>query len=151
MSRSRYTYRRPCRTKYNPDYYSRDYNTEYNAISISKLHYRKYSQMRSRLRLGDPKLHNYNDHWRLPINFGINPESSPSSRCSLRSFMRLVAGRATTFKEGDDRTGIATPIANNYRPGSAGTKHHKLHSPIEKGSSGKCTWTWINSALGERR
>jgi len=45
------------------------------------------------------------------------------------------------FKEGDDSAGIATtPTANNYRTGSAGTKHHEMHSPIEKASSGKCTW-----------
>jgi len=78
MSRSRYTYRRPWRTEYNPDYYSRDYNarynadynaeynadynTEYNAISVSKLHDLEYSRIRSRLRLGDPELHNYDDN-----------------------------------------------------------------------------------------
>jgi hypothetical protein len=34
--------------------------------------------------------------------------------------MRFVADGATIFKkEGDDRTGIATPTANNYRTGSA--------------------------------
>jgi hypothetical protein len=55
MPRSRYTYRRPCRTEYNPDYYSRDhikqpygreynadYNTEYNAEFVTKLYYREY-------------------------------------------------------------------------------------------------------------
>jgi len=47
--------------KYNDDY-NADYNTEYNAISVSKLHHREYSQMRSRLRLGDPELHNYDDN-----------------------------------------------------------------------------------------
>jgi len=31
-------YRLPCRTEYNADY-----NTEYNAISASKLHYREYA------------------------------------------------------------------------------------------------------------
>ena len=66
MQRSRYTYRRPCRTEYNPDHYSRDhikqpydrdynayynadyndeytadYNTEYNAEFVTKLHYRE--------------------------------------------------------------------------------------------------------------
>ena len=60
-------YRRPCRTKFNPDYYSRDhikqpygrdynayynadyndeytadYNTEYNAEFVKKLYYREY-------------------------------------------------------------------------------------------------------------
>jgi hypothetical protein len=59
MPRCRYTYRRPCCTEYNPDYYSTDqikwrtadhnaeynadYNAEYNAISVSKLYYREYN------------------------------------------------------------------------------------------------------------
>jgi hypothetical protein len=54
--------------------------------------------------------------------------------------MRLIFGGATIFKEGDDSAGIATiPTANNYRTGSAGTKHCETHSPIEKASSGMCT------------
>ena len=32
-----------------------------------------------------------------------------------------------------------TPTTHNYRPGCAGTKHHKTHSPIDKASSGKST------------
>jgi len=62
-------YRLPCRTAYNAEYnadynaeYNTDYNTEYNAISVSKLHHREYSQMRSRLKLGDPKLFNYDNN-----------------------------------------------------------------------------------------
>jgi len=50
---------------YNADYnaeYNDDYNMEYNAIPVSKSHYREYSRTRSRLRLGDPELHNYNDN-----------------------------------------------------------------------------------------
>jgi hypothetical protein len=35
-------------------------------------------------------------------------------------------------KQGDDRTGIATPTAINYRTRSAGTKHCEIHSSIEK-------------------
>ena len=46
--------------------------------------------------------------------------------------MRLVVSGATIFKEGDDRTGIATPTANNYSTGSAGTKHREIDSSIEK-------------------
>jgi len=54
VQRCRYTYRRPCRTEYNPDYYSRDqikcrmaeynadYNTEYNTKFVTKIHYREY-------------------------------------------------------------------------------------------------------------
>jgi hypothetical protein len=42
------------------------------------------------------------------------------------------------FKEGDDTAGFATTLtANNYRTGSARTKHHDTHSPIEKAGSGK--------------
>ena len=63
-------YRLPCRTEYNPDDFSRnynagynaDYNTEYNPISVSTLHYREYSRIRSRLILGDPELHNYDEN-----------------------------------------------------------------------------------------
>ena len=39
------------------------------------------------------------------------------------------------FQEGDDRTGIKTSTANNYRTGSAGRKHREIHSSIEKASS----------------
>jgi len=59
VQRCRYTYQQPCRTEYNPDYYSSDhikqpngrdynadynaeYNTEYNAEFVTKLYYRKY-------------------------------------------------------------------------------------------------------------
>jgi len=49
--------------------YGRDYNIDYNmgsnAISVSKLHYRGSCRIRSRLRLGDLKLYNYDDNWRL--------------------------------------------------------------------------------------
>jgi len=66
-------YRLPCRTEYNAEYnadykaeynadYNADYNTEYNGISFSKLHDQEYSRMRSRLRLGDSELHNYDDN-----------------------------------------------------------------------------------------
>jgi len=52
----------------------------------------------------------------------------------------LVFGGATIFNEGDDSAGTTTtPTANNYRTGSAGTKHRETHSPIEKASSGMCT------------
>jgi hypothetical protein len=63
-------------------------------------------------------------------------------QCRYRtSRTRLVFGGATIFKEGDDCAGLATtPTTNNYRTGSAGTKHHEMHSPIEKASSvKKCT------------
>jgi len=60
---------------YNADY-NADYNTEYNAISVSKLHYREHSRIRSRLRLGDPQLHNYDVNWRLQIDFRIKPFQS---------------------------------------------------------------------------
>jgi hypothetical protein len=36
-------------------------------------------------------------------------------------------------KEGDDRTRLATPTANNYRTGSAGTKH------LDSENDDKCT------------
>jgi len=48
------------------------------------------------------------------------------------------------LKEGDVHSGIATPIASNCSPGSAGTMHRKIHSPIGNARSGKCTWTWID-------
>ena len=60
---------------------------------------------------------------------------------------------ATIFKEGDNSAGFASTLtANNYCTGSAGTKHHDTHSPIEKasngekctqGSDGKRTYRWI--------
>jgi len=70
-------YRLPCHTEYNAEYiadynaeynadfnaeYNDDYTTEYNAISVSKLHFREYSRIRSRFILHDPKLHNYDDN-----------------------------------------------------------------------------------------
>jgi hypothetical protein len=59
---------------------------------------------------------------------------------------RFVFGGATIFKEGDDSAGFATTLtANNYRTGSAGTKHRETHSPIEKAGSGKCTWRRSNN------
>ena len=94
---SRLLFRRPNQVPYGREYnahYNADYNTEYNAISVPKLHHREYSQMRSQLRLGVPELHNYDDNWRLQLT----SKSSPSNWCSQRSYLRLVAGGATTFK-----------------------------------------------------
>ena len=66
----------------------------------------------------------------------------PELQCRYRtSLTRLIFGGATIFKEGDDTAGFATTLpANNYRTGSAGTKHCEMHSPIWKAGSGKCTW-----------
>ena len=76
-------------------------------------------------------------------NAEYDPESDPESQLQCRyrtSRTRFVFGGATIFKEGDDSAGIATtPTANNYRTGSAGTKHCETHSPIEKAGSGMCT------------
>jgi hypothetical protein len=41
--------------------------------------------------------------------------------------------------EGDDRTGMATSTANNYRTRSAGTKHSEIPSSIGEANRGKCT------------
>jgi len=77
-------------------------------------------------------------------NAEYDPESDPESQLQFRyrtCRTRLIFGRATIFKEGDDSAGIATtPTRYNYRTGSAGTKHHETHSPIEKASSSKGTW-----------
>ena len=54
-------YGRDYNAEYNADYKA-DYNAKNNAISVPKLHYREYSRIRSRLRLGDPELHNYDDN-----------------------------------------------------------------------------------------
>ena len=82
-------------------------------------------------------------------NAEYDPESDPESQLQCRyrtSRTRLISGGATIFKEGDDSTGIATILtANNYRTGSAGTKHCETHLPIEKASSGKCTWRRSNN------
>jgi len=82
-------------------------------------------------------------------NGEYNLESDPESqlRCQYRtSHTRLIFGRATIFKEGDDNAGFATPLTTyNYHTGRAGTKHHEMHSPIEMASSGKGTWRRSNS------
>jgi len=79
----------------------------------------------------------------LSSNAEYDPESDPKlqEECPYRrSRTRLVFGRATIFKEGDDSAGIATTPTANYRTGSAGTKHLEMHSPIEMASNGeKCT------------
>jgi len=57
-----------------------------------------------------------------------------------QSCMRLVVGRATTFKKrGITILESRTPTANYQHTGSAGTKHGEVHSPIETASSSKCT------------
>jgi len=69
-------------------------------------------------------------------------------QCRFRtswSRTRFVFGGAMILKEGDDSAGIATtPTTNNYRTGSAGTKH-ETHSPMEKASSVKCMWRRSNN------
>jgi hypothetical protein len=68
-----------------------------------------------------------------------DPESDPElqQQCRYRtSLTRLIFGGATILREGDDSAGFATTLnANNYRTGSAGTKHRETHSPIEKASN----------------
>ena len=82
-------------------------------------------------------------------NAEYDPESDPESQLQCRyhtSRTRLILGGATILKEGDDSAGIATTLTTyNYHTGSAGTKHHETHSPIEKASSGKCTWRRTNN------
>ena len=77
------------------------------------------------------------------INLRINTESSLMTNVygTVRRHMRLVDGRATTFKkEGNDRTGIKNnSTTNNQHPGSARTKHRELHCPIETASSSQRT------------
>jgi len=52
----------------------------------------------------------------------------------------LACGGATIIQDRDDSAETTTtPTTNNYRTGSAGTKHHETHSPIEKASSSICT------------
>jgi hypothetical protein len=77
-------------------------------------------------------------------NAEYDPESDPELQQQCRyhtSGTRLIVSGATIFKEGDDSAGFATTLnANNYRTGNAGTKHHEMHSQIEKASNGeKCT------------
>jgi len=85
-------------------------------------------------------------------------ESDPESQLQCRyrtSWTRLFFSGTTIVKERDDSAGIATTsTANNYRTGSAGTKHHEMHSPIDKatsgekcpqGSDGKRTYRGINT------
>jgi hypothetical protein len=38
-----------------------------------------------------------------------------------------------------------TPTVS-YHPGVAGTHYRDMHSPTEMASSGKCTWTGINTS-----
>jgi len=82
-------------------------------------------------------------------NAEYDHESDPESQLQCRyrtSRTRLIFDGATIFKEGDDTAGFATTLtANNYRTGSAGTKHCEMHSPIEKASSGKRTWRRSNN------
>jgi len=55
---------------------------------------RLLSQIRSRLRCADCELHNYNDNWQMHST----SESSPSNQWSQRTYLKLVAGGATTCK-----------------------------------------------------
>jgi len=64
----------------------------------------------------------------------------------LYSHTKLSAEQRLS-EEGDDRTGIATPTAINYRTGSAGTKHREIHSLIEK----KMTITAPSQAVSGRK
>jgi len=75
------------------------------------------------------------------IDFRINTESSLTNRYGTQqSCMRLVVGRATTFKKrGITIPESRTPTANYQHTGSAGTKHREVHSPIETASSSKRT------------
>jgi len=86
----------------------------------------------------------------IPNEISTQPRWSrvTQQQCRYRtswSRMRFVFSGATILTEGDDSAGITTtPTTNNYRTGSAGTKH-ETHSPIEKASSGKCTWRRSNN------
>jgi len=142
-----YTYLRPRRTEYIPDYYSKDEikqsdGRDYNAEFLTKLYYREISWRKYRLRLDNPELHNYCGNWQLHIDLRIKPFQSifpikpyETSRRRSNDFQKRV------MTVPDSQT---TPTANCYRTGSAGTKHREIHSPIEKSSSGKCTWRWID-------
>jgi len=100
-------YRLPCRTEYNAEYnadynaqynadYNADYNTEYNAISASKLQYREYPPI-------DPDSDSVIPSYTTTMSTDdckSTSQLSPSNRCSLRSYMRLVTGGATALKRG---------------------------------------------------
>jgi len=105
--------------KYNADY-NADYNTEYNAISVSNVNHREYY----------PEYDNDSD-WATPsytTTMSIDDckstsQWSPSNRCSLRRYMtsrrRSNDFQARGMNIPESQT---TPTADNYPPGSAGTK-----------------------------
>jgi hypothetical protein len=159
VQRCRYTYRRPCRTDYNPDYYSRDQikcrmaettmpNTLPNTMPNTMPNLlRSYITENTILNeIPTQTRRSRATQLRSIDDCKSTSESSPSNRYSLRSRMRLVAGGATTFKKRGMTVpeSQTTPTANNYRTGSARTKHREIHSPIEKASSDKCTWRRID-------
>jgi len=120
MPRRRYMYRLPCRTEYNPDYYSRDQIKCRTAeitmqitmpITMPYL-FRSYitentipNKIPTQTRRSRTTTMMTIDHCKS------TSESSPSNRCSLRSHLRLVAGGATTFK----RRGWSYRNRNPYR------------------------------------
>jgi hypothetical protein len=124
MPRCRYMYRLPCRTEYNSDYYSRDQIKCCTAeitmpytmqITIpSTMPYLCQSYITENTREYDPSSDSAIPSYTTTMSIDdckSTSQLSPSNRCSLRSCMRLVAGGATTFNEGDDCTGISN---NSY-------------------------------------
>jgi len=155
MPRCRYTYRRPCLTDYNPDYHSRDQikcrmaettmpntlpntmpnllrsyiteNTIPNEIPTQTRRSRA-TQLRCQLTTAN-RLRN--QHRIKPFQSIFPTKQNEISRRRSNDFQK----RGIAVPESQ-----TTPTTNNYRLGSAGTKHREIHSPIEQASSGKCTW-----------
>jgi len=117
MWRRRYTYRRPCRTEYNPDYYSRDQMKSCtaeitlliavpNTMTIrirNTMPYLFRSYITENTPEYDPGSDSAIPSYKTTMSIDdckSTSELSPCNRCSLRSLMRLFTGGATTFKRG---------------------------------------------------
>jgi len=147
MPRCRYTYR----TEYNPEYYSsdyikqpygRDYNALYTAKFVTKLYYQDdYPK-------GDPDSNSAimsNTTTMAIEDCKLTPESSP-----FQSVVRTKPYESSRrWSNNFENRGITvlgsqtTPTANNYGPGSAGTKHQNDDKCAES-SDGKHTYRWID-------
>ena len=114
------------------------------AASLHRVRYRALLRALFRARFRDMELSSCMPEFQCRIQSRIRSRVTATMPI-LHKPCEINLGRATIFKEGDDSAGIGTTPTANYRTGSAGTKHHETHSPIEQAGSGKCMWRRSNN------
>jgi len=162
----KYTYRWPCHTMYNPNYYSRDQIkcrmaeiTMPNTMPITMLltmpntmlnllwSHHTDNTILNKITTQTWWSRGIRLQWQLMTINGLRnqPPIKPFQWIFYKKKYDIGCRWSNDFlQEGVDCTGVATPTANNYRTRSARTKHRETHSIIENASSSMCTWWWID-------